>query len=66
MKRTIFITAFVFFFLNTFAQQTEIQYLSGTGLNSEKIWKFRCSPTQPNASRQPLDLICAFATLHTN
>ena len=43
MKRTIFITAFVFFLLNTFAQQTEIQYLSGTGLNSEKIWKFRCS-----------------------
>jgi len=43
MKHTIFITAFVFFFLNAFAQQTEIQYLSGTGLNSEKIWKFRCS-----------------------
>ena len=25
------------------AQQTEIQYLSGTGLNNEKIWKFRVS-----------------------
>ncbi|MDR0711420.1 MAG: beta-galactosidase [Prevotellaceae bacterium] len=26
-----------------FAQRTEVQYLSGTGLGAEKTWKFRCS-----------------------
>ncbi|MDR2840483.1 MAG: beta-galactosidase [Paludibacter sp.] len=39
------LTSFIFliFTIAFYAQQTEIQYLSGTGLGNEKIWKFRCS-----------------------
>ena len=35
--------SFCLFFLFSHAQQTEKQYLSGTGLGHEKVWKFYCS-----------------------
>ena len=42
MKKT-HLLAFCFFSLISFAQQTETLYLSGTGLGSEKEWRFYCS-----------------------
>ena len=41
-KLTTILCAFIIF-LNTHAQQTQKQYLSGTGLGHEKIWKFYCT-----------------------
>ena len=43
MKRTIFTLTSIFFLLVSYAQKTEVQYLSGTGLGDEKIWKFYCT-----------------------
>jgi len=42
MRKTLVFLLSLFFLLSQ-AQQTEKQYLSGTGLGNEKVWKFYCS-----------------------
>jgi hypothetical protein len=42
MKKSL-LFLFSTLFLLSHAQQTETQYLSGTGLGNEKIWKFYCT-----------------------
>jgi hypothetical protein len=43
MKKSVFAILFLFTPIFLSAQQTEKQYLSGTGLGNEKIWKFYCT-----------------------
>ncbi|MFT3753199.1 MAG: glycoside hydrolase family 2 TIM barrel-domain containing protein [Paludibacter sp.] len=43
MRTTIHILGLLFLTTALFAQQTETQYLSGTGLGNEKVWKFYCT-----------------------
>ncbi|HRZ96515.1 MAG TPA: glycoside hydrolase family 2 TIM barrel-domain containing protein [Paludibacter sp.] len=43
MKKSFQIIFFLFFASFISAQQTEVQYLSGTGLGNETTWKFYCS-----------------------
>ena len=43
MKKSIIFCLLSTFFILLKAQNTETIYLSGTGLNDEKIWKFYCS-----------------------
>ncbi len=43
MKKSILFILTGLFSSLLFAQQTEVQYLSGTGLGNEKIWKFYCT-----------------------
>ncbi|MDD5184591.1 MAG: glycoside hydrolase family 2 TIM barrel-domain containing protein [Paludibacter sp.] len=43
MKTFIQVILFLTITFSVFAQQTEIQYLSGTGLGNEKEWRFYCS-----------------------
>lgn len=50
MKRIVFIIITCAFSFVVRAQQTEVQYLSGTGLGDEKIWKFYC--TEGNNSKK--------------
>jgi hypothetical protein len=50
MKNSLHIFFLLFISNLIFAQQTEIQYLSGTGFGNEKIWKFYCSDGM-NSSR---------------
>ena len=43
MKKSLFFSIVFLLSISVWAQKTEIQFLSGTGLGSEKIWKFNCS-----------------------
>lgn len=43
MKKSFHIILFLFMAAQICAQETELQYLSGTGLGNEKVWKFYCS-----------------------
>jgi len=43
MKKSLFFSIIFLLNISVWAQKTEIQFLSGTGLGSEKIWKFNCS-----------------------
>lgn len=43
MRTTIHVIGLLLLATALFAQETETQYLSGTGLGNEKVWKFYCT-----------------------